>query len=134
MAPMPVRRTDAADQHELCPVVESVRKVGNEWRLIVIRYLLDRPMRFNELLREAGGVDAKTLSRVLKYLASEGILRRDVLSTQPFTVQYELTEKGEQLRPVIESLRSWGNKWVIHTLAVSESRANASNPPRRVND
>ena len=101
------------DQYELCPVVESVRKVGNEWRLIVIRYLLDRPMRFNEILRVAGGVDAKTLSRVLKYLASEGIIMRDVLGTQPFTVQYELTQKGEQLGPVIESLRSWGNNWVL---------------------
>lgn len=114
---MPVRKTDSTEQYELCPVVESVRKVGNEWRLIVIRYLLDRPMRFSEILKVAGGVDAKTLSRVLKYLASEGIVRRDVLSTQPFIVQYELTQKGEQLRPVIESLRSWGNKWVLPTIS-----------------
>ena len=110
---MPVKMTEAAETYEVCPVVESVRKVGNEWRLIVIRYLLDRPMRFNELLRLAGGVDAKTLSRVLKYLAAEGIVRREVLSTQPFSVRYELTQKGEQLRPVIESLRAWGNRWVI---------------------
>ena len=110
---MPVRKTEAVEEHELCPVVESVRKVGNEWRLIIVRYLLDRPMRFNELLRVAGGVDAKTLSRVLKYLTSEGIVKRDVLSTQPFTVQYELSQKGKQLRPVIESLRAWGNQWVL---------------------
>ncbi len=116
---MPVKRTVTAEVYELCPVVESVRKVGNEWRMIVIRYLLDRPMRFNELLRVAGGVDAKTLSRVLKYLATEGILRRDVLSTQPFTVRYELTEKGEQLRPVVESLRLWGNQWVLPTIAAT---------------
>ena len=110
---MPVRKTEAVEEHELCPVVESVRKVGNEWRLIIVRYLLDRPMRFNELLRVAGGVDAKTLSRVLKYLTSEGIVKRDVLSTKPFTVQYELSQKGKQLRPVIESLRAWGNQWVL---------------------
>ena len=114
---MPVKKTYAAEEYELCPVVESVRRVGNEWRLIVVRYLLDRPMRFNELLRAAGGVDAKTLSRVLKYLSSEGILRRDVLSTQPFTVQYGLTQKGEQLRPVIESLRKWGNEWILPTIS-----------------
>jgi DNA-binding HxlR family transcriptional regulator len=114
---MPAKRNEAAEEHELCPVVESVRKVGNEWRLIVIRYLMDRPMRFNELLRMAGGVDAKTLSRVLKYLGAEGILRRDVLSTQPFTVQYSLTQKGEQLRPVIESLRVWGNRWILPTIS-----------------
>ncbi len=116
---MPVKKTDTAEEYELCPVVESVRKVGNEWRMIVIRYLLDQPMRFNELLRVAGGVDAKTLSRVLKYLTSEGILRRNVLSTQPFIVQYELTEKGGQLRPVVDSLRAWGNRWIIPTISVT---------------
>ena len=110
---MPVRKSESAETYELCPVVESVRKVGNEWRLVVVRYLLDRPMRFNELLRVAGGVDAKTLSRVLKYLVSEGIVRREVLKTQPFMVQYQLTQMGEQLRPVVESLRTWGNRWVL---------------------
>lgn len=116
---MPLKKTETTDEYEVCPVVESVRKVGNEWRLIVIRYLLDRPMRFNELLRMSGGVDAKTLSRVLKYLASEGIVRREVVSTQPFSVQYELTQKGEQLRSVIESLRAWGNRWVLPTLSAT---------------
>ncbi len=116
MALVPVKRTDLMEEHELCPVVESVRRVGNEWRLIVIRYLLDRPMRFNEILRVAGGVDAKTLSRVLRYLASEGIVKREVLGTQPFVVQYELTQKGEQLGPVIESLRTWGNRWALPTV------------------
>jgi DNA-binding HxlR family transcriptional regulator len=67
--------------------VESARKIGNQWRLVVIRYLLERPMRFNELLKVACGIDPKTLSRVLKYLATEEIIRRDVLGTQPFTVQ-----------------------------------------------
>ena len=110
---MPVRKTESTEENELCPVVESVRKVGNEWRLVVVRYLLDRPMRFNELLRAADGVDAKTLARVLKYLVSEGIVKRDILSTQPFMVQYQLTQMGEQLRPVVESLRAWGNRWVL---------------------
>ncbi len=114
---MPVRKTESMEVNELCPVVESVRKVGNEWRLVVVRYLLDRPMRFNELLRAADGVDAKTLSRVLKYLVSEGIVRREVLKTQPFMVQYQLTQMGEQLRPVVESLRAWGDRWVIPTMA-----------------
>jgi DNA-binding HxlR family transcriptional regulator len=96
-----------------CAAVESARKIGNQWRLIVIRYLLERPMRFNELLRVACGVDAKTLSRVLKYLATEEIVRRDVLGTQPFTVRYALTDKGEQIRPIMQSLKAWGETWVL---------------------
>lgn len=70
-------------------------------------------MRFNELLKTATGVDPRSLSRVLKYLASEEIVRRDVLSTQPFMVQYSLTEKGRQLEPVVDSLRTWGERWLV---------------------
>ena len=95
-----------------CAAVESARKIGNQWRLIVIRYLLERPMRFNEILRVACGIDPKTLSRVLKYLAGEKIIRRDVLGTQPFTVRYSLTDKGEQIRPIVQSLKTWGEAWV----------------------
>ncbi len=100
-----------------CAAVESARKIGNQWRLIVIRYLLERPMRFSELLRVACGIDAKTLSRVLKYLAAEQIVRRDVLDTQPFTVQYALTDKGEQVRPIMQSLKAWGEAWVLSDMS-----------------
>ena len=82
-------------------------------RLVVIRYLLERPMRFNELLEAATGVDPRSLSRVLKFLGSEDIVWRDVLSTQPFAVQYSLTEKGRQLQPVVEALRTWGERWLM---------------------
>jgi len=96
-----------------CPAVKSITKVGNQLRLVVIRYLLERPMRFNELLEAATGVDPRSLSRVLKFLASEDIVQRDVLSTQPFAVQYSLTEKGRQLQPVVEALRAWGERWLM---------------------
>ena len=114
---MPVRRrkrtiseymSTRKNDYVTCAAVESARKIGNQWRLIVIRYLLERPMRFNELLRAACEIDTKTLSRVLKYLASEKIVQREVLGTQPFTVRYALTDKGEQIRPVMQSLKAWG--------------------------
>jgi DNA-binding HxlR family transcriptional regulator len=90
-AAMPVRRRRTiadyspatTNDYTVCAAVESARKIGNQWRLIVVRYLLEHPMRFNELLRVACGIDPKTLSRVLKYLAEEKIVRRDVLSSSP---------------------------------------------------
>jgi DNA-binding HxlR family transcriptional regulator len=103
--------------YELCAAVESARKIGNKWHLIVIRYLLDRPMRFNELLKVACGIDPKTLSRVLKYLASEEIIRRHVVDTQPFTVRYSLTDKGKQISPIMQSLKAWGEAWVIPAIS-----------------
>jgi DNA-binding HxlR family transcriptional regulator len=105
----------------LCGAVESARKIGNKWRLIVVRYLLERPMRFSELSRVACGIDPKTLSRVLKYLAKEEIVRRDVLGTQPFTVRYALTEKGEQIRPIMQSLKEWGEVWVLPQILEARS-------------
>src|SRR6059036_3291862 len=99
--------------YTICVAVESARRIGNQWRLIVIRYLLEHPMRFNELLRVACEIDTKTLSRVLKYLASEKIVQRQVLGTQPFTVRYALTDKGEQIRPIMQSLKAWGENWIL---------------------
>src|SRR6267143_6712328 len=107
--------------YTICAAVESARKIGNQWRLVVIRYLLERPMRFNELLKVACGIDPKTLSRVLKYLAAEEIVRRDVLGTQPFSVQYALTDKGEQIRPIMQSLKAWGDAWVLPYLSAGQS-------------
>lgn len=116
---MPAKRRTQQDRREertdprVCPAVKSITKVGNELRLIVIRYLLERPMRFNELLATVRTIDPKSLSRVLKYLVTEGIVQRDVLGTQPFAVQYSLTEKGLELNPVIQSLQLWGQRWLM---------------------
>lgn len=105
--------------HQACPAIESISKVGNELRLAVVSSLIQRPLRFNELLETATGLDPKSLSRVLKYLGSEGIVHRDVLDTQPVAVQYSLTEKGRQLEPVVEALRVWGERWIVPQETVS---------------
>src|SRR5260370_4767086 len=97
--------------YTICAAVESARRIGNQWRLVVIRYLLEHPMRFNELLKIACDIDPKTLSRVLKYLTKEQIVRREVLGTQPFTVRYALKDKGEHVRPIMHSLKAWGETW-----------------------
>lgn len=99
-----------------CPIVSAIREVGSEWNLILIRYLMTRNMGFNELLREAKGISSKTLSNNLKILASKGIIKREVISTQPFNVSYSLTEKGMALNEVIVLLGKWGTEWT----AVSE--------------
>src|SRR5438094_9684268 len=74
--------------------VESARKIGDQWRLVVVRYLLEQPMTFHELLRVACEIDPKTLSRALQYLASENTDHRQVLCTQPATVRSAFTGPG----------------------------------------
>lgn len=101
----------ATTKAEFCPIVEAIRQIGGEWNMIVVRYLLDRPMGFNEILRNARGMNSKTLSRVLKNLQSRQIVNRRVISTQPFSVEYSLTEKGASLEVIMNELKSWGEKW-----------------------
>ncbi len=99
-------------QGELCPVTATARIVGRKWTLLIIYHLLERPRRFCELQELLGGVNPTTLSQRLKMLESAGLLHRHERLTVPPWVQYELTEKGEALRPVIESMANWGRTWL----------------------
>jgi|ACXJ01.1.fsa_nt_gi DNA-binding HxlR family transcriptional regulator len=96
-----------------CPIVEAIKEIGGEWRLIVIRYLNDGPMGFNDLLKSIEGLNSKTLSSTLKYLEAHGIVTREVESTRPFRVRYDLTEKGKSLKYSLEDLKRWGQQWVM---------------------
>jgi DNA-binding HxlR family transcriptional regulator len=95
----------------ICPTGEAIRLVGNENKLMVVHFLLDRPMRFSELQKL--GLDSKTLSRILKGLEKNGLVDRSVVSTRPFAVQYSLTEMGMDLKPAIDSFWTWANKWIV---------------------
>lgn len=86
--------------------------MGGEWSMIVVRYLMDRPMGFNEMLRNASGMNSKTLSRVLKSLQEKEIVIRRIVSTQPFSVEYSLTPKGMALETIMNDLREWGTEWL----------------------
>ncbi|MEM4494572.1 MAG: helix-turn-helix domain-containing protein [Candidatus Caldarchaeum sp.] len=97
---------------EVCPIVEALMSIRSIWRLIVIRFLLDGAKGFNELLRTFPAMNAKTLSRTLKSLQEEGLVDRKIVSTSPFLVKYELTQKGRELRPTLTALRKWGSKWI----------------------
>ncbi len=97
---------------EICPIVETIKVIGGKWELTIIRYLSDRPMRFNELLRNAHGISSRTLSRILKILMEKGLVKRELISLQPVVVLYSLTESGSEIRPVIDALRKWGEKYI----------------------
>jgi DNA-binding HxlR family transcriptional regulator len=94
-----------------CPVVAASKVLSSVWAIVVIYYLVDGPRGFNELLRTIPGMNSKTLSRTLKLLVSKGLVVREVVSVQPFAVHYRLTPMGEELVPVLNALREWGEKW-----------------------
>ncbi|PYB69122.1 transcriptional regulator [Thermoplasma sp. Kam2015] len=97
---------------ETCPIVEAIREVGNENDLLVIRFLSEESLGFNDILRKAENMSPKTLSTTLKRLQQKGIIERRIISTQPFRVMYSLTQKGMDLRTVLNDLKIWGSKWL----------------------
>ncbi|MFP3227129.1 MAG: helix-turn-helix domain-containing protein [Sulfolobaceae archaeon] len=101
----------AGEKRELCPVIEAIRRVGNENKLIIIYELFQGGKGFNELQRETG-LNSKTLSKTLKELESEGIIRRAIINDRPFRVKYELTEKGMELNRVFDEIRRWATKYL----------------------
>lgn len=110
-----------SDMPDVCPIVATMKMLGNEWNMIAIRYLHDEPMKFNQLKRAMGNVSSKTLSRTLKHLASEGIVERRVLDTTPISVEYSLTVSGRELSDSLCELRSWGRKWLLPRLSQRSS-------------
>jgi len=101
------------DKGETCPIVEAIREVGNENDLLVIRFLSDGSLGFNDMLRMAGNMSPKTLSNTLKRLQDKDIIARNIVSTQPFRVMYSLTPKGMDLKVVLNDLKAWGSKWLM---------------------
>lgn len=108
--------TQAADYTEQvlpCPVEAAARIIGKKWTLQIVHHLLScNCKRFCELQDELGGVNPSTLSSRLKMLEDEGLVRRVEVSSIPPHVEYSLTEKGDQLGPVIQQIAVWGNRWL----------------------
>lgn len=98
----------------ICPVVGTADIIGKRWALIIIHNLTEGALGFNDLKRRIGDISSKTLSTSLAYLAEEGIVARTVHSNSPIRVEYSLTEKGSDLEYLIEAMRGWGEKWLVH--------------------
>ena len=95
-----------------CPIERSVRILDGKWTLMILRELFqDGTRRFGELRAGLPGVSPKTLAERLRTLEQQGIVHREVYPEIPPKVEYSLTPLGETLRPVIESLRDWGEHW-----------------------
>ena len=91
-----------------CPVATTVQLIGSKWKLLIMRNLLQRPWRFNELQRSLEGVSQKVLTDSLRSMEADGIIIRTVYAEVPPRVEYALSPLGESMRPIIKSMESWG--------------------------
>jgi DNA-binding HxlR family transcriptional regulator len=94
-----------------CSVDKALDAIGGKWSFLVIRELLQDTRRFGELQRSIQKISAKSLAVTLHHLENNGIIARTVHPTNPPTVEYALTAKGEALRPIIYAMKHWGKHW-----------------------
>ncbi len=96
---------------EVCLVEKAVNLFGEKWKLLIIRTLMDGKKRFSELKRNIDTISQKVLTQNLRALEQSGLLSRTIYPQVPPKVEYELTELGYSLRPIIVALRQWGETY-----------------------
>lgn len=94
-----------------CPVATTVQLLGSKWKLLILRNLLARPWRFNELRRDLEGISQKVLTDSLRSLEEDGLITRTVYPEVPPRVEYAMSELGESMRPIIDAMAEFGNKY-----------------------
>ena len=99
------------DEMPICPVATTVQIIGSKWKLLILRNLMQRPWRFNELKKNLEGISQKVLTDSLRSMEADGIIDRTVYAEVPPRVEYSLSEIGETLRPVINAMAEWGDKY-----------------------
>ena len=91
-----------------CPVATTVQLIGSKWKLLIMRNLLARPWRFNELKKDLEGISQKVLTDSLRSMEEDGIITRTVYPEVPPRVEYALSALGESMRPIIGAMEAWG--------------------------
>src|SRR5215470_13036426 len=99
--------------HHMCPRYEhATQLLGKRWTGLLLAALMHGSSRFCELTSSVDGLSDRVLSDRLRELEAEGIVKRVVFPQIPVRVEYQLTEKGKALQPVIEAIHTWAEQWV----------------------
>jgi DNA-binding HxlR family transcriptional regulator len=112
-----------------CPTELTVSVLGGKWRVIILVYLKEDVHRFGELKRRMPGISGKVLTQQLRGLAREGLIRRTIYSETPARTEYELTEYGRTLIPLLEAIYAWGLR---HSRRRDDSRLELALPPQQI--
>jgi DNA-binding HxlR family transcriptional regulator len=99
----------------MCPIARTLDIVGERWTILILRDLVvGGPRKFQDFERSLIGISPNTLSARLKRLEDSGIVERRFYAQHPPRAEYVLTEKGEELRPVLRALLEWGKRHTRH--------------------
>ena len=101
------------DELPICPVATTVGLIGNKWKLLIIRNLLAQDkVRFKDLKNGIDGISQKVLTDDLRSLEADGLIVRTVYQEIPPRVEYEVSELGKSLKPIIDAMATWGTEYL----------------------
>ena len=96
-----------------CSVAACAEILGAKWTAVLVHDLSEGPRRFTELEHSCRGISPRTLSERLRWLEQERVVERHSYAETPPRVEYELTDKGDDLLPIIEEMRRFGHAWLV---------------------
>lgn len=94
-----------------CPVETTLLLIGDKWKVLILRDLIDGTKRFNELKKSINSISQKMLTQQLRAMEEDGLVDRKVYAEVPPRVEYSLTETGISLKPILDSLYCWGEQY-----------------------
>jgi DNA-binding HxlR family transcriptional regulator len=112
MATAPLRTMNAVHEASTCAVAATAEIIGAKWTALLVHDLSEGPRRFSELEHSCSGISPRTLAERLRALEHEGIVARHSYPESPPRVEYELTDKGASLLPIIDAMRAFGHSWL----------------------
>ena len=112
-----------------CPVATTVQLIGSKWKLLILRNLLARPWRFNELRKSLEGISQKVLTDSLRSMEEDGLVTRTVYPEVPPRVEYSLSPLGESMRPIIQAMEQWGAQYKATKAREQQGLSAETEPP-----
>ena len=95
-----------------CPIEAIIDVIGGKWKALILWQLQDTTKRTGELKRLIPGITQKMLIQQLKALENQGFVKRNVYAQVPPKVEYSLTKSGENLKPILQQMCSWGREYM----------------------
>lgn len=94
-----------------CPVETTLLLIGDKWKVLILRDLIEGTKRFGELKKSIGSISQKVLTQQLREMEEDGLVNRKVYAEVPPRVEYSLTEHGVSLKPILDSMWTWGEQY-----------------------
>ncbi len=106
-----MNETSAKKELPACPVETTLTLIGDKWKVLILRDLMPGTKRFGELKKSVGNVSQKVLTAQLRTMEESGLVNRKVYAEVPPREEYSLTELGKSLKPILDSMRAWGEAY-----------------------